>query len=211
MNATSDTSEIARLVPMPRLLAEAGFPVNDRTRRGACPLHGGKNPTAFAWREDGRWHCFSCGAGGDRIALVRGVRRCSFPEAVKFLSELSGVKVHSRRVSRRELARRRRQYDRTEQAAWRIADEVGRLRRYYTDALHRTERLQKHIGAELLKVTEEAKRDYSWERLAHLAPVCTFFFAGWNFIWDAKPEVLARFALASSAERRRFILEGFAS
>ena len=185
--------------------------MNDRTRRGACPLHGGKNPTAFAWREDGRWHCFSCGAGGDRIALVRGVRRCSFPEAVKFLSELSGVKVHSRRVSRRELARRRRQYDRTEQAAWRIADEVGRLRRYYTDALHRTERLQKHIGAELLKVTEEAKRDYSWERLAHLAPVCTFFFAGWNFIWDAKPEVLARFALASSAERRRFILEGFAS
>ena len=85
----TETRQIAALVAMPRLLAELGFAVNERTRRAPCLLHSGSNPTAFAWREDGRWHCFSCGEGGDRIALVRAARRCSFREAVEFLSGVS--------------------------------------------------------------------------------------------------------------------------
>lgn len=92
--------------------------------------------------------------------------------------------------------------------AWRITDEIGRLRRYYADALHRTERLQKWVGNDILKMGTEAAKECVWERLARLAPVCVYFFAAWNFIWDAKPEMLARFALAQPAERRSTILDG---
>ena len=73
--ATANMRQIADLVPMVLLLETLGFVVNERTRRAPCLLHSGSNPTAFAWREDGRWHCFSCDMGGDRIALVREVRR----------------------------------------------------------------------------------------------------------------------------------------
>src|SRR5712691_2912375 len=99
MRAVSDAREIAVLVPTAQLLAALGFDVNERTRRCACILHGGANPTAFSWREDGRWHCFSCGRGGDRIALVRAVCGCSFREAVTFLAQLAGVEYRVQKLS----------------------------------------------------------------------------------------------------------------
>jgi hypothetical protein len=206
----ADAREISALVAMPDLLAGLGFGVNERTRRASCVLHSGSNPTAFSWRENGRWHCFSCGAGGDRIALVRAAKRCSFREAVEFLAGLAGVQFHSRPVSRRDAARTRRRRTQAERAAWKIVDEIGRLRRYYTDALHRAERLQCRIGNELLRTSAEGARDGAWRQMGRLAPVCTFFFAARNFIWDAKPNTLAHFALASPADRRQFILEGVA-
>jgi hypothetical protein len=72
--------------------------------------------------------------------------------------------------------------------------------------MHRAERLQGRIGNEILRSHTEAAREGEWERLARLVPVCTFFFAAWNFVWDAKPDALVRFVLASSIERRRFVL-----
>lgn len=202
--------EIAALVPMSVLLTALGFEVNERTRRCACLIHGGSNRSAFSWTEAGLWKCHSCGAGGDRIALVGAARPCSFRQAIEFLGTLAGVKFCSRRVSRQEITQTRRQRERAERAAWRIADEIARLRRYYTDAMRRAERLQIRIGNELLPSSTEAARDAAWEHLARIAPMSTFFFAAWNFVWDAKPDALARFALASSTERRRFILEGVA-
>jgi len=68
--------------------------------------------------------------------------------------------------------------------------------------------LQKRTGEELLRASWPDARDDAWDRLARLARVSSFFLAAWNFLWDAKPEALARFALAAPADRRRFILEG---
>jgi hypothetical protein len=206
----TEAREVAALVTMPRLLAALGFEANERTRRCACRLHGGTNQTAFSWTDSGLWRCHSCGRGGDRIALIRASRQCSFSEAVEFLAALVGIEFHSRRLSRREIARTQRRQERAERAAWRIADEIGRLRRYYTDALHRCERLQDRTGRQLLQASRNTEMENAWERLAPLAPVCTFFLAAWNFIWDTKPDALARFALASPNERRQFILEGVA-
>jgi hypothetical protein len=202
----TDAREVAALVPQVLLLSALGFEVNERTRRCACILHRGSNRTAFSWTEAGLWKCHSCGAGGDPIALVRAARRCSFREAVEFLAALAGVEFRSPRASRREIAQKHQRRERAELAAWRIADETGRLRRYYADAMHRAERLQRRLGDDLLRALTEDTRDTAWARLARIAPVCTFFFAGWNFLWDANPEALARFALASPAERRRLIL-----
>jgi hypothetical protein len=202
----NDARKVAALVPPPLLLSALGFQVSERTRRCACILHGGSNRTAFSWHGDGRWHCFSCGAGGDRIALVMQVRKCSFREAIEFMATLAGVEFRAQRVSRREIVQTYQRRERAERAAWRIADATGRLRRYYADALHRAERLQERIGSEILRSSTEAAHEATWERLARLAPACTFFFAGSHFIWDANPEALVSFALASPVERRRLIL-----
>jgi len=101
----ADAREIARLVPMPELLLTLGFAMNERTRRCACVLHGGSNRSAFSWREDGRWHCFSCDAGGDKIALVRAVKQCGFRESVQFLAALAGTEYLAHQISHDEIER----------------------------------------------------------------------------------------------------------
>src|ERR1700729_156521 len=94
----AEARETAALVPMARLLETLGFRANTRTRRSKCVLHKGTNPSEFAWRHDGLWYCFSCGEGGDRIALVMAARKCSFREASAMLAQMAGVtpRVRSR-------------------------------------------------------------------------------------------------------------------
>lgn len=56
---------------------------------GACPLHGGDNPTAF--RVDlarGLWHCFTACGGGDTVELVRTILSCSYAQAARHLFHL---------------------------------------------------------------------------------------------------------------------------
>lgn len=101
--ALADACQIAALVPMAGLLQALGFTVSTHTRRCACILHGGSNPSAFAWRDDGRWFCHSCGVGGDKISLVRAVKNCQFREAVEFLAVLAGVEFHGSRMAMSEI------------------------------------------------------------------------------------------------------------
>jgi hypothetical protein len=57
--------------------------------RSHCPLHGGKNPNAFAvWMEDGKqkWMCFTRGCGmGDLIDFVVVWQQKTFKDAMQFL------------------------------------------------------------------------------------------------------------------------------
>ena len=47
---------------------------NGRSLRGACPIHGGSNPSAFAVNvEHQKFRCFGCGAHGDVIDLCQHV------------------------------------------------------------------------------------------------------------------------------------------
>jgi hypothetical protein len=89
MNVFTVPREIATLVSVPELLRNLGFEVNERARRARCLLHSGSNPTAFAWREDGRWHCFVCGKGGDRN--VASVTRSRISRSSPVLSFARGV------------------------------------------------------------------------------------------------------------------------
>ncbi len=197
-----EVREIAAIVPMPRLLESLGFQVKERTRRGPCVIpshaHGGSNPSVFSWREDGHWYCFSRSVGGDRIALVRAVRECSFREALAFLAALAGIDYRQQKISRADLQRSERRRERASRAAWHIRDEVLRLRSHYGEALRRTERLQRRIGIE--DGTEV------WDRLARLASVSTFFLAAFTHISNLDSAGLAHFALTSATERRAEIL-----
>ncbi len=59
---------------------------------GACPIHGGDNPTAFVVDcRRGLWHCFTgCSRGGDIVELVRQLDHCGYRQAAEALAELIG-------------------------------------------------------------------------------------------------------------------------
>jgi DNA primase len=68
--------------------------------RGACPIHGGDNTTAFCVDLiTGLWICFSrqCHEGNsDIIGLVKLIRKCSFMEALEFIGDACGIDVYTR-------------------------------------------------------------------------------------------------------------------
>ena len=52
-----------------------------------CPFHSGDHtPSLGVNSEEGNWHCFGCGKGGDAITWVIEFYRMSFKEACEFLS-----------------------------------------------------------------------------------------------------------------------------
>lgn len=77
--------------------------------RSHCPIHGGKNPSAFAvWVESGKqkWKCFTRGCGvGDVIDFVVVWQQKEFKDAIAFL----GGEVINDPVEMERLARERHQ------------------------------------------------------------------------------------------------------
>lgn len=60
-------------------------------RRGArrwacCPLHADQHPS-MCFYPDGSWHCFSCSAGGDSVALLASMMHIGQYEAAKLICD----------------------------------------------------------------------------------------------------------------------------
>lgn len=94
-----------------------------RSWRGACPIHGGDNESAFAIYEkdagEQRWKCFSgdCG-GGDLIDLAREVYALpddpeGFIETVQRLAEYAGIALQDLNMDPEEAERRSQKRKRT--------------------------------------------------------------------------------------------------
>jgi hypothetical protein len=122
------------------------------------------------------------------------VRQCSFRGAVEFLAALAGVEYRPDKLSAAEIQRAQQTRERAEREAWRVHDEIIRVRGYYGDCLRRAERL------------EASTTD--WDMLTRLARVSTFFFAAYTHTNRLDSGALARFALMTPAMRRAAILEG---
>jgi hypothetical protein len=92
-----DRAVIDRLkdaVDLPGLIESLGDPLRrtGRGHRGACPLHGGDNPSALSVDPArGLFHCHVCGAGGDAIDWLCDRWGCTFDEAVRLLARAAGV------------------------------------------------------------------------------------------------------------------------
>jgi hypothetical protein len=168
-------------------------------------LHGGSNPWAFSWRDDGRWHCFHCNQGGGKIALVRAVRRCGFREAVEFLAALAGVEYLGRRISPQGIARMRARHERADAAAWDIQDRFLKLQSGYARALRMVEGLQRAIGERLGREVQSERAESLWAMLARVAPVSGSLFAVWDFLGRADAEARVRFVLRTAAARREMV------
>ena len=60
---------------------------------GLCPFHNEKTPSFHVRDDDGFYHCFGCGVGGDAIAFLRNKEGMEFVEAVRSLADHAGIQV----------------------------------------------------------------------------------------------------------------------
>jgi hypothetical protein len=152
---------------MQKLLESLGIQVNLRTRRSPCIIHGGQNPTAFSWNESGLWKCHSCGAGGDKLSLVRAVRRCSFTEAKHYLATLAGVELEQSKPFRRaDTERLERERQAEERAARLLADAEYDLLLELASELGDLRRLRRTAATRL---AAGIKPELCWEALKFVA------------------------------------------
>lgn len=83
-----DFTEITARVKVRDILDSCGIS-HDRERI-PCPIHKGKNRTAFSYN-DFTFCCFSCGAQGGLLDLVEHLYECSRKDAMKHLCKLAGI------------------------------------------------------------------------------------------------------------------------
>jgi len=67
-----------------------------RNYLGLCPFHQEKTPSFTVNREKQIFYCFGCGEGGNAITLLMKIANKSFPEAIKYLAEKTGVVLPAR-------------------------------------------------------------------------------------------------------------------
>ena len=58
-----------------------------------CPFHAEKTPSFLVSDSKQIFKCFGCGAGGDIFKFIMLMENRTFPEAVMFLGERSGITV----------------------------------------------------------------------------------------------------------------------
>ena len=68
-----------------------------RRYQGLCPFHNEKTPSFSVNDDDGYYHCFGCGAGGDAITYLRETEGLDFTEAVTRLAEMAGIAIPDQR------------------------------------------------------------------------------------------------------------------
>lgn len=59
--------------------------------KGLCPFHDEKSPSFIVTPENGTWHCFGCGEGGDAIDFIQRREGEGFRWAVEFLAQRLGI------------------------------------------------------------------------------------------------------------------------
>ncbi|MCU0822314.1 MAG: DNA primase, partial [Spirochaetes bacterium] len=60
---------------------------------GLCPFHKEKTPSFTVSPEKQIFHCFGCQAGGNIYSFISKIEGLNFPESVKFVGNLVGIRV----------------------------------------------------------------------------------------------------------------------
>ena len=58
---------------------------------GVCPFHDDHSPSMSVSKDKQIYKCFSCGATGNVFNFVMDYENVSFPEALKILSDITGM------------------------------------------------------------------------------------------------------------------------
>ncbi len=75
---------------------------------GLCPFHDERTPSFSVDAQEGLYHCFGCGVGGDVIKFVEEKDGLGFAEAVEVLADRYGVELEREQEDPRAEARRAR-------------------------------------------------------------------------------------------------------
>ncbi len=97
--------DIVELISQYVQLKKAG-----RVYKGLCPFHSEKTPSFVVYPDEGRYHCFGCGADGDIFTFLERKEGMSFPQALQMLAERAGVELPNRGESPEEKNKRDRLY-----------------------------------------------------------------------------------------------------
>lgn len=127
---------------------------------GRCPFHSERTPSFSISLKNRLWYCFSCGVGGDAIALVMRLHRISFRDAAVRLGAWSDA------TSPAELARFRREAEHRRKAQVERERQRRIERQLMLDArenIFMCERLAREASAQL---QAEPDREDPWARLA---------------------------------------------
>lgn len=62
---------------------------------GLCPVHKENSPSFNVRPAIQRFHCFGCGIKGDIFDLVQAVENLTFPGAIQFLADYTGVQIRN--------------------------------------------------------------------------------------------------------------------
>lgn len=201
--------DVAALVPMPELLDSLGIQVNIRSRRAPCVLHGGTNPSAFSWTDDGCWFCFHCARGGDKLSLIQALRQCSFLDALRFLAALAGVKWAALNTAevRQQLAEARKEAQRVKVASQKLQRLERDLLLAARDELLSLHKLRRDAGARLAALRRGARPRFAdeeavaWDALGLVAEQELAVSAKYSLLSFGAPTARSRYAL--HPEQRR--------
>jgi len=85
-----------------------------RALLGLCPFHNEKTPSFNVNDEQGYYHCFGCGAGGDAVKFLREIEGLDFVAAVRRMAEIAGVPMPElkKETPERRQARQREETER---------------------------------------------------------------------------------------------------
>ena len=89
-----DKEYIKKYYPITDIAKRLGLKI-DKNNKAICPFHNDKNPSLSFNTKENYYHCFSCGASGDNIKLVKEILHCNFKEAIEFIS---GIKYQNNEI-----------------------------------------------------------------------------------------------------------------
>ena len=68
-----------------------------RTLVGLCPFHSERSPSFTVYPDTDSFYCFGCQKGGDAITFIMNMENLDYIEAVRLISERSGLKMPENR------------------------------------------------------------------------------------------------------------------
>jgi hypothetical protein len=207
-----DARDITRMIQVRQLLRVFGVRVRN-PKRADCPLCKGNSTGTLAFTER-LWCCHRCNEGGDVFSLVRAVNRCDFVQALRFVAELAGIRVDDHRSadSRRKWAARKRELERVEDGAKKLAALEHALVRERRDHIHDAERRRLRISERLAALARgeherfRGEQESLWLTLQAAAMLLQEDIPAYTLLSFGAPDVRARFVL--HPELRHEIIAG---
>ncbi len=84
---------------------------------GLCPFHNEKTPSFTVSHPKQLFHCFGCGEGGDVISFIMKMENLTFPEAIKYLADISGIPLEEKKVDKKLEKEKEKIYEINKEAA----------------------------------------------------------------------------------------------